>query len=208
MKRLIPMFLVLIFLIASCGSSGNQTSSGETNSGETKIVAETEPNTDETSAESQAAEIEIELNKTVESEPIAFTLTEIGDYEQNYNMNDDSHLDGVEKDNYSFILIYYEVKNTGKTTFNSIPARLSILYDGEYVFDPVDVWYYHPDVYSSYFKTKGVWVNSPHELGAFDPEAKCATVFQLPDEVQSSAKPLQLMISLPNDTNIYVYTIR
>lgn len=195
--------MLALVLITACGSEKNQTSTGAGTSG-----VETELNINETSADNQTAEIEIELNKTVESEPIAFTLTEIGDYESNYNINNDNHLDGLEKDNYSFILIYYEVKNTGKSTLNIRPASLSILYDGEYTFSPDNEWYFNPDAYSEDLKTKGSWSNSNPELGAFDPEAKCATVFQLPDEVKDNEKPLQIIITLPNDNNTYIYNVR
>jgi hypothetical protein len=152
--------------------------------------------------------VELELNKSVDSTNVQFTLTQIGDFVDNYITNAKGRYEGITKEGYSFIQVHYSVKNIGNADFTNTPAIVNMVYDEDYTFSADKVWYYSPDCLNLETKTKGAWVNSIPTLGAFDDATECFSVFQIPNQIKDGAESLKIIVSFENDDKEYIYQIR
>lgn len=150
---------------------------------------------------------EINMNEPIDVGNVQFTLTEIGEFEENYNINSDGSLDGLREDGYSFVLVYFTVKNIGKRELSSfMPATLTMNYADGYTFSADKMWYYSPDTYTSDLKEQGVYVNSLQDFSPFDEATKCAAAFKVPNEIEDSEEAWSITIKVSGEE--FLHTMR
>lgn len=195
MKKALALLLALMLCLSLC-ACGTATPPENSDAAVSETPEDTAPD---------SAVTEISLNEAVDSGNIQFTLTEIGDFEENYTMGSAGHYEGIRKSGYSFVKVSYTVKNIGKSEIQTTPVWFTMNYSDGYTFSADRLWYFSTETYQSN-GTKGAWLNSCPALSPFDDAMECVAVFLLPNEVSENDEPWSITITVSGAD--FQYTIR
>jgi len=217
MKRMIALLLtgVIVVSVAACGS--NSTSTETTSVSATVTTVE---NTDTSEASVKDAETDVGEASTKEDENTEENLSatavhmneliSIGDYEimitdvqfvSNWVPNGNNY--GACDEGDVKLLVFWNVKNIGKSESRTPDSCISISYGDGYAFNAEDT--YHLST------TTKSWVANADELKVLSDAVECQSCFNVPNQVQgNTSEPLTVIIdaSRMNAEGIYTYSVR
>ena len=205
MKRVVMLLIGTMALsLASCGSSS--TNSKSTSDSKTDTVVETTANVSQTTVKEEktidevVSNIPVHMNEKVKIGDYEIMITDV-QFVSNWNPDRDHY--GYCDDGYVKLLVFWNVKNIGKSESRTPDHCLGISYGDGYSF-------YADNTYHFSKSTKS-WVVNANELRVLSDAVECQTCFNVPNQVQgNTSETLKVIIdaSKMNAEGTYEYTVR
>jgi len=188
MKKAISLLLALVMCLSLCACDGGSTAPETT-------VPPTEAPTEPTAP----VDVTIHLNETFAVGDYEITVTDYL-FVPHWNPNGNS-IDSTSDGSVKF-LVFWSVKNIGKTEIRTPDHTISLTYADGYVFNAEET--YHLST------ATGAWVANADELPVLSEAVSCQTCFEVPQQVHAKEEdPLSIIFSgFNDDTRSYILNVR